>query len=85
MSKIDNDTKYYPNYKDNLATKIKNEVITICKNKYKDDNIYLSDYSKDEDNGKDYEWFAETFTNLELSSNPAPIAKALGDYLKEVK
>ena len=62
-----------------MAIRIKNEVINICKNKYKNNNINLSNYSKTNER----EWFAETFTNLELAEEPAPIALALGDYLKE--
>lgn len=84
LNKIDNNPINLGRNKDNLATKIKNEVTNICKTKYKDDNIYLGTYAEEGDEFG-YEWFAETFTNLELSSNPAPIARALGDYLKEVK
>ena len=69
----------YNRLRENLAIRIKNEVINICKNKYKNDNINLSNYSKTNER----EWFAETFTNLELAEEPAPIALALGDYLKE--
>lgn len=72
-------------YTENTAIKIKDEVKKICQQKYNNgkiltqDEIYLSKYSKK--NAR--EWFAETFTNLELADNPAPIALALGDYLKE--
>lgn len=66
------------------ATKIKNEVINICKNKFFNDTIMqekdinLSKYS-----GKnEREWFAETFTNLELAEKPAPIALSLQEYLR---
>lgn len=72
-------------YIENTAIKIKDEVKKICQQKYNNgkiltqDEIYLSEYSKK--NAR--EWFAETFTNLELAEKPAPIALALGDYLKE--
>lgn len=73
-------TKHTVNkYKENLATKIKNKVIDICKTKYKDDKIYVSEYAEANDNP--FEFFAETFTNMELSSKPKPIALALRDYL----
>jgi len=65
-----------------FATKIKNEVIEIWKNKYTtgniDDKIELSKYSEKNDR----EWFAETFTNLELADKPKPIALALGEYIR---
>lgn len=61
--------------------KIFNDVFKIYKEKYtngeKDDKIFLSKYSQ-----TNYgEWFAETFCNMELSSEPLPIAKALREYL----
>lgn len=66
--------------KTDLATRIKNQVINICKQKYKDDNIYVSDYAEKDDDP--FEFFAETFTNLELSSQPKKIAIALNDFLQ---
>ncbi len=65
----------------NEGQKIFNDVVKIYKEKYtngqKDDKIFLSKYSK-----TNYaEWFAETFCNMELSSEPLPIAKALKEYL----
>ena len=61
--------------------KIFNDVVKIYKEKYtngeKDDKIFLSKYSQ-----TNYaEWFAETFCNMELSSEPLPIAKALKEYI----
>lgn len=65
-----------------FQSKIKSEVFDIYLKKYKtgaeDDKIYLSKYSS----VNDAEWFAETFTNLELSDKPAPIAQALGEYIR---
>ena len=75
-----------------MAIRIKNEAINICKNKNNNgkilsqDDFYISDYAKDsyqKGNG-DYEWFAETFTNMELSKNPSSIALALRDYLRSI-
>ncbi len=68
-----------------MQKEIFDDVIKIYKNNYqnknKHDKICLSDYSK-----SNYgEWFAETFTNLQLSDNPAPIAKALEEYLRRYK
>lgn len=61
---------------------IKKDVIKIWRESFatgqKDDIIYLSKYSKQTDG----EWFAETFTNLELADKPAPIALALKEYLR---
>lgn len=73
----------YSRLSDIFATRIKNEVIKICQDKYKNgkmlkkEDINLSSYASNDD----FEWFAETFTNLELAEKPAPIALALGDYL----
>lgn len=82
----------YFSFRRKEATKIKNEVINICKNKYinakmlSQDDIYISDYAKSSSlgDGGDYEWFAETFTNMELSKNPSSIALALRDYLRSI-
>ena len=80
-----NDINDYDRLRKNMAIRIKNEVINICQKNYfndkiiNEDNINLSNYSTQ--NAR--EWFAETFTNLELAEEPAPIALALGDYLKE--
>lgn len=69
----------YNLFKEVEASRIKNEVVKIYKTRYNNDDIYLSTYANQ---GGDFEWFAETFTNLELSSKPAPIAETLGDYLR---
>ena len=65
-----------------MQANIKNEVVKIWKESFttgeKDDKICLSRYSE----ATDGEWFAETFANLELSDEPAPIAKALKEYLR---
>ena len=68
---------------------IKISITMKYKNKYtnnqNDDMIYLSEYSKSEElggTGNDLEWFAETFTNLQLSNNPAPIALELEEYIR---
>lgn len=66
-------------FRNKEVTKIKRSVEKICKQNSNSDKIHLSDYSKT----NDYEWFAETFTNLELSKDPKPIALALKEYLKE--
>lgn len=75
----------YSEFRDEIASEIKNDVIKIWKNKYttgiEDDKIELSKYSKTNDR----EWFAETFTNLELAERPAPIALALKEYLERYK
>lgn len=48
------------------------------KMKLKKNEIFLSSYAK-----TNYaEWFAETFTNLQLSDDPKPIAKALGKFIE---
>ncbi|MBQ8468631.1 MAG: hypothetical protein IJ542_02625 [Clostridia bacterium] len=73
-----------------IATKIKNEVIKIWKEKYtnksKDDIIEISNYSKahyrNYPDHRPFEWFAETFANLQLADEPAPIAKALDEYIR---
>ena len=79
----------YNEFKNIEATRIKNEVIREFKNKYtnnqNNDMIYLSKYSKSIElggTGNDLEWFAETFTNLQLSNNPAPIALELEEYIR---
>lgn len=62
--------------------RIKNEVKEIWQNKYttgkENDKLELSKYSKKTER----EWFAETFTNLQLADKPAPIALALDEYLR---
>ena len=66
----------------NLQAEIKNEVLKIYQKDFaKDiqfDKIFLSRYSRT----NDAEWFAETFTNLQLSDKPEPIALALQKYLR---
>ena len=82
----------YSYFRETEATKIKNEVIKICKDKYNngkilaEDDIYISKYAKEtfKRNKGDYEWFAETFTNAELSKQPKPIALALKEYLRRI-
>lgn len=69
----------YSNFRDLEATRIKNEVVKIYKKRYNNDDIYLSTYANE---GGDFEWFAETFTNLQLADKPAPIALALDEYLR---
>lgn len=68
--------------RDIWGKRIKNEVKKIWENKYttgeKDDKLNLSKYSKKTER----EWFAETFTNLQLADKPAPIALALDEYLR---
>ncbi len=61
------------------ASKIRSDVIDIYNSKYKTNgsSVSLSRYS----GTNDYEWFAETFTNLKLSSKPEPIALAMKEYL----
>ena len=68
---------------------IKISITMKYKNKYtnnqNNDMIYLSKYSKSIElggTGNDLEWFAETFTNLQLSNNPAPIALELEEYIR---
>lgn len=62
-----------------MARQIYKEVYRIAEKdgKLKERDVFLSSYAKQ----NDAEWFAETFTNLQLSDNPEPIAKALGEYL----
>lgn len=69
------------------AERIKNKVVENLQKKYtmplKNDMIFISTYAEFQRNYNCYfEWFAETFTNLELSSSPTPIARELGEYLK---
>lgn len=53
----------------------------IYNNKYRtnDSKEFLSNYAR----SNDAEWFAETFTNLQLAEKPEPIALALGEYLNK--
>lgn len=69
----------YISKKKKMQTEIKNEVLKIyCKDdKNRLSDAFLSEYSTN----SDAEWFAETFTNMELSDKPAPIAQALKEYL----
>ena len=68
-----------------IEKEIFNDVIKIFQNHYQNikrkDKIYLSKYST----SNNAEWFAETFTNLQLSDNPEPIARALEEYLRRYK
>lgn len=65
-----------------LATKIRSEVEKIYKNCYAKPNeniiMNISQYSRT----NSCEWFAETFTNLELSKEPTSVAKALNDFIR---
>lgn len=75
---------FNPKSKSAILSHMKKDVIKIAVEKYgvdpnKRDEIYVSQYSAT----KVAEWFAETFTNLKLSSNPKPIAKALGDFINK--
>lgn len=60
---------------------IRHEVMNIYHDKYqtRDSSIVLSDYARK----NSAEWFAETFTNLQLADKPEPIALALKDYLEK--
>lgn len=73
----------YLEFREQKAIEIKNKVIEIWEKKYttgkKDDKVNLSIYS----GVNAREWFAETFTNLELAEKPAPIALALKEFLEE--
>lgn len=87
FSQLENKNIDYSIFSNKLATEIKNEVIKIYKKNYakgeETDRINISDYSI---KGGDFEWFAETFTNLELSSSPKPIAltkEAIQAYFRE--
>lgn len=75
-----NNSKYYDARW--VATKVRNDVYEICKNKYtkkgESVNMNISDYSE----RNSMEWFAETFANLHLSENPMPVALALSEYLE---
>ena len=79
----DNNFDNFIRFRDIMAARIKSEVINIKNKKFanlKDSSIIeISNYSSK----NDYDWFAETFTNLELSDSPKPIALALKEYLKE--
>lgn len=81
----DSNFQKYLKFKEKRETEIFEEVKKIWKNKYttgeENDKIFLSKYSSHLDNRA--EWFAETFTNYRLAEKPAPIALALGEYLKE--
>lgn len=75
-----NNSKYYDARW--VATKVRNDVYEICKNKYtkkgESVNMNISDYSE----RNSMEWFAETFANLHLSEKPMPVALALSEYLE---
>lgn len=81
----------YERFREIEAERIKNEVIKNLQNRYttpvNNDMIYVSNYAKDkqkfkEGSGNDFEWFAETFTNSQLSTNSAPIAEELEKYIR---
>lgn len=83
-----NKKETYKVFKWREAERIKNKVVENLQKNYtmplKNDMIFVSEYAKYQaDYNCYYEWFAETFTNLELSSKPTPIAIELGKYLKE--
>lgn len=67
------------------ANVIKDDVVKLAERelhrKLTDQEIHLSEYSRKNSR----EWFAETFTNLELANEPEPIAKALKLYLERLK
>ena len=68
-----------------IAYKIRSDVISIARDEIlfrhlKRNEIFLSKYS----DMNQFEWFAETFANLKLSSKPEPIAKALQLYLERL-
>lgn len=69
--------------KRNYENKIRDDIMAIYNKKYKtqESKTHLSDYCYE----NSAEWFAETFTNLKLSSKPAPIALALKEYLDKNK
>ena len=75
-----NKLQYTSFSKQNLQQKIKDDIINLWQTKYKKngDKIYLSKYSTKTPG----EWFAETFTNLQLSDKPESISKALEEYLR---
>ena len=82
---------HYTKFREIEAERIKNEVIRNLQNKYttslNNDMIYLSNYAKDKFKHKDgrwndFEWFAETFTNSQLSAKSAPIAQELEKYIR---
>lgn len=68
--------------KKKIEADIKNEVLKIYQKDFDNsinlDKIFLSKYSRT----NDAEWFAETFTNLQLADNPSPIAQALDKFLR---
>ena len=69
-----------PNW-NRLQKEVYNDVYRIASKRMDlgKEDVFLSSYAR-----TNYaEWFAETFTNLKLSSDPKPIAKALGEYLEE--
>lgn len=59
------------------ALHIRDEVIALGKKRNNNFNENLSKYSK----YNNFEWFAETFTNMDLSINSEPIALALKEFL----
>lgn len=80
----------YREFRIKEAARIKEKVVENLQKKYtmplKDDMIFVSSYAKyNKEYNCYFEWFAETFTNLELSSKPTPIARELGEYLKGCK
>lgn len=60
------------------ANRMKKAIIDITTKKYKSNINSLSDYSAD----SSMEWFAETFTSLQLNGKVSPLTKAMDDYLK---
>ena len=69
--------------KRNYENKIKDDIFEIYNEKYKtsESTTHLSNYAYE----NSAEWFAETFTNLKLSSKPEPIALAMKEYLDKNK
>jgi len=87
LSSREKNEETYEIFRIKEAERIKNKVVENLQKKYtmplKNDMIFISTYAEFQKEYNCYfEWFAETFTNLELSSKPTPIAKELGEYLK---
>lgn len=66
-------------YERMLALKCKQDILKIQKERFNDTNDFISHYGSK----SNYEFFAETFSNLVTCKKPTTLAKSLEIYIKE--
>lgn len=66
-------------YEKMLALKCKQDILKIQKERFNETNDFISKYGSE----TNFEFFAETFSNLVTSKNPTTLAKSLEIYIKE--